>query len=107
MSGIRTYQSLRKLVTRLRDDLNNAELVLLYAYNRTGKTRLSMEFKDVGKRQNNGAADTLYFNAYTGDLFRLLIYDFVTTFQFALPEMPANAPAAAHRSDNYKPALAP
>lgn len=73
MSGIRTYQSLRNLVTRLRDDLNNptkqTELVLLYAYNRTGKTRLSMEFKDEGKRRNNGTSDTLYFNAYTEDLF--------------------------------------
>ncbi|MES2467440.1 MAG: AAA family ATPase [Verrucomicrobiota bacterium] len=73
MSGIRTYQSLRNLVRRLRDDLNNptkpTQLVLLYAYNRTGKTRLSMEFKDEGKRKNNGNADTLYFNAYTEDLF--------------------------------------
>lgn len=73
MSGIRTYKSLRNLVTRLRDDLNNptkpTHLVLLYAYNRTGKTRLSMEFKDAGKRKNNGNADTLYFNAYTEDLF--------------------------------------
>lgn len=73
MSGIRTYKSLRTLVTRLRDDLNNpmkaTHLVLLYAYNRTGKTRLSMEFKDAGKRKNNGNADTLYFNAYTEDLF--------------------------------------
>jgi hypothetical protein len=73
MSGVRTYQSLRNLVTRLRDDLNNptkpTQLVLVYAYNRTGKTRLSMEFKDVGKRKNNGNADTLYFNAYTEDLF--------------------------------------
>ena len=73
MSGIRTYQSLRNLAERLRDDLNNptklTELVLLYAYNRTGKTRLSMEFKDAGKRRNNGTSDTLYFNAYTEDLF--------------------------------------
>lgn len=69
MSGIRTYQSLRTLVTRLRDDLKNAQLVLLYAYNRTGKTRLSMEFKDVGKHKNAGNPDTLYFNAYTEDLF--------------------------------------
>jgi len=53
--------------------LNNptkpTHLVLLYAYNRTGKTRLSMEFKDAGKRKNKGNADTLYFNAYTEDLF--------------------------------------
>jgi hypothetical protein len=86
MSGIRTYQSLRTLVTRLRDDLNQRETesqkkvvskpattVLLYAYNRTGKTRLSMEFKNEGKRKKkknpNGTPDTLYFNAYTEDLF--------------------------------------
>jgi hypothetical protein len=73
MSGIRTYQSLCNLAERLRDDLNNptklTELVLLYAYNRTGKTRLSMEFKDAGKRRNKGTSDTLYFNAYTEDLF--------------------------------------
>lgn len=73
MSGTRTYQNLAKLVTRLRDDLNAAELVLLYAYNRTGKTRLSMEFKDAGKRKTKknpkGTPDTLYFNAFTEDLF--------------------------------------
>lgn len=69
MTGIRTYQNLSGLVTRLRDDLNNKELVLLYAYNRTGKTRLSMDFKDRGKRNNNGIPDTLYFNAFTEDLF--------------------------------------
>ncbi len=69
MSGIRTYQNLDKLVIRLRDDLNDKELVLLYAYNRTGKTRLSMDFKDRGKRRNSGQPDTLYFNAFTEDLF--------------------------------------
>jgi len=41
--------------------------------NRTGKTRVAMEFKDFGKRKNRknpqGVADTLYFNAYTEDLF--------------------------------------
>lgn len=71
------YKNLRTLVARLRDDLNNptgpASLVLIYAYNRTGKTRLSMEFKDAGKRKNKknptGTPDTLYFNAFTEDLF--------------------------------------
>ena len=74
---IHRLSDLRKLGTRLRDDLNNptkpTQLVLLYAYNRTGKTRLSMEFKDAGKRKTKknlqGHADTLYFNAYTEDLF--------------------------------------
>ncbi len=73
MSDIHTYNSLRALVTRLRDDLNDADLVLLFAYNRTGKTRLSMEFKDAGKRKTrknpSAVADTLYFNAFTEDLF--------------------------------------
>lgn len=74
MNGIRTYKDLGKLVTRLRDDLNDSDLVLLYAYNRTGKTRLSMAFKDAGKRKHKtknptGTPDTLYFNAFTEDLF--------------------------------------
>ncbi|KAB2766085.1 AAA family ATPase [Brucella anthropi] len=72
-----TYKNLKSLVTRLRDDLDNptgpASLVLIYAYNRTGKTRLSMEFKDAGKRKSKknptGTPDTLYFNAFTEDLF--------------------------------------
>lgn len=72
-----TYKNLKTLVVRLRDDLNNptkpTALVLIYAYNRTGKTRLSMEFKDAGKRKNKknptGTPDTLYFNAFTEDLF--------------------------------------
>jgi wobble nucleotide-excising tRNase len=68
---LRTYRSIRRLTQRLRDDLNggNQDFVLLYAYNGTGKTRLSMEFKDAGKRKNKDKLDTLYFNAYTEDLF--------------------------------------
>ena len=64
MSGtprIRQYGSLRTLAQRLRNDVNDFDCVLLYAYNRTGKTRLSMEFKDQGKRKGKGTPDTLYF----------------------------------------------
>ena len=56
------------VVTRLRDDLRTSDSILLYAFNRTGKTRLSMTFKDNGKKDPNGP-DTLYFNAFTEDLF--------------------------------------
>lgn len=66
---IHTYKTVRGLINRLRDDLNNKDFVLLYAYNGTGKTRISMEFKERGKRQRGIARDTLYFNAYTEDLF--------------------------------------
>ncbi|MGE3802537.1 MAG: anticodon nuclease, partial [Candidatus Kapaibacterium sp.] len=66
-------KSLSRLATKLRSDLTDIHALLLYAYNRTGKTRLSMEFKDQGKRkgkQKGGEkSDTLYFNAYTEDLF--------------------------------------
>lgn len=43
------------------------KFILLYAYNGTGKTRLSTAFKDIAKQA--GQADTLYFNAFTEDLF--------------------------------------
>lgn len=70
---INRYVNLKTLARKLRDDLGGVDLLLTYAYNRTGKTRLAMEFKDQGKRKtkNNplGIADTLYFNAYTEDLF--------------------------------------
>jgi len=65
------FASFDRLVARLRDDFHSGghDFVLLYAYNGIGKTRLSMEFKTAGKAQNGGAPDTLYFNAYTEDLF--------------------------------------
>ena len=73
MSRIYTYKSLPKLVIRLRSDLKDLNHVLLFAYNGTGKTRLSMAFKDAGKKKNRnnpeGKPDTLYFNAFTEDLF--------------------------------------
>ena len=68
-SKIYKYETLNRLVERLRDDLNNQDFVLLYAYNGTGKTRISMEFKERGKRKRGIERDTLYFNAYTEDLF--------------------------------------
>lgn len=66
---VRQYQSLRNLVNKLRSDMQGVHCILIYAYNRTGKTRLSMAFKERGKQRNNGSADTLYFNAFTEDLF--------------------------------------
>lgn len=65
------YKTLRPLVFRLRDDFKSGgkDFVLLFAYNGTGKTRLSMAFKDAGKKKKGVARDTLYFNAYTEDLF--------------------------------------
>jgi wobble nucleotide-excising tRNase len=64
-SILHPFQNLKEVVFYLRG--LDKKYVLLYAYNGTGKTRLSMEFKEAGKV--NGEPDTLYFNAFTEDLF--------------------------------------
>lgn len=66
-SGLATITDLHAVATRLREKLEEKKYILLFAYNGTGKTRLSMEFKNL--RKNGGKPDTLYFNAYTEDLF--------------------------------------
>lgn len=62
------FDSLELLATHLRERLEQKKYILLFAYNGTGKTRLSMAFKEQGK-QGDGTRDTLYFNAFTEDLF--------------------------------------
>lgn len=63
------YKTFNGLVSKFRDELRESDFLLLFAHNGVGKTRSSMEFKDKGKRINDGAGDTLYFNAFTEDLF--------------------------------------
>ena len=73
MRSPRTFADLPALATHLRTVLDGSEaepgkrFVLLYAHNGVGKTRLSMAFKDLGRQGDE--RDTLYFNAYTEDLF--------------------------------------
>lgn len=54
-------------------DEERKKYILLFAYNGTGKTRLSAEFKALGQTLNEETgeknADTLYYNAFTEDLF--------------------------------------
>jgi len=66
---IQKYLTLTRLVDRFKDDLSSQDFVLLYAYNGTGKTRISMAFKDRSRKKKKDIRDTLYFNAYTEDLF--------------------------------------
>lgn len=76
--GLATFANLIAVATHQRNVLVNGlpqknkpnrkiHYILLFAYNGTGKTRLSMEFKNLGKIGD--ARDTLYFNAFTEDLF--------------------------------------
>jgi len=70
-TDLTSFESLKSLATHLRDTLANKKFILLFAYNGTGKTRLSTAFKDLGKRNigEETTADTLYYNAFTEDLF--------------------------------------
>ncbi|MBT2653234.1 AAA family ATPase [Oceanobacillus sp. ISL-73] len=67
------FSDLDALATHFRGILENKKYVLLFAYNGTGKTRLSCAFKDLGKRpipdSEEKSTDTLYYNAFTEDLF--------------------------------------
>lgn len=65
----RQFNGLPELAKYLRVEMGkpNTKFILLYAYNGTGKTRLSHAFKDLGKQGDD--RDTLYFNAFTEDLF--------------------------------------
>ena len=66
-----TFSELSELVEYIRRSPKKHHLI--YAYNGTGKTRLSMEFRQAGKVLNQEGnvtrRDTLYFNAFTEDLF--------------------------------------
>ena len=73
MSDTKPFTGLVTLAEYLRQELENKKFILLYAYNGTGKTRLSTAFKNLGKAVNTHdeteQGDTLYFNAFTEDLF--------------------------------------
>jgi hypothetical protein len=78
MNAIENFATLSELAKHFRKDLTGdhrreKDLVLFFAHNRTGKTRLSMEFKQIGKVYDDEGnlvdRDTLYFNAFTEDLF--------------------------------------
>ena len=68
-NNIQTFTDLDALAKYLRKQMRERKkkAILIFAYNGTGKTRLSMAFKDLGKHGDQ--RDTLYFNAFTEDLF--------------------------------------
>ena len=73
MSDAITFADLNTLAAHLRQELENKKFILLYAYNGTGKTRLSTVFKGLGESVTTAGEidkrDTLYFNAFIEDLF--------------------------------------
>ena len=66
--------SLREIAEQLRNF--NKKVQLIYAFNGSGKTRLSREFKELiaqenvnGENTDEGDVKILYYNAFTEDLF--------------------------------------
>lgn len=67
-------QTLKDIAQKLKD--TNKKVQLIYAFNGTGKTRLSREFKELiaskdteAEEQEDVKAKILYYNAFTEDLF--------------------------------------
>ena len=49
---------------------NQENIILMYAFNATGKTRLSVAYKDYSKSENDGNHAGVYYNAFSEDLFQ-------------------------------------
>jgi len=56
-----------EIAQQLKDNKEN--IILIYAFNATGKTRLSVEYKNLTKDQDTGGHAGVYYNAYSEDLF--------------------------------------
>ena len=66
------YKTLEKIAEEIKDD--NKKVTLLYAFNATGKTRLSMKLKELVNDkeildEEEQYKKLIYFNAFTEDLF--------------------------------------
>ena len=59
--------TLTEIAQKLKD--NNENIILVYAFNSTGKTQLCVAYKNLTKTANNGSHDGVYYNAFSEDLF--------------------------------------
>ncbi len=59
--------SLKDVAKQINESKEN--IFLIYAFNATGKTRLSVEYKDLTKAKNEGRHVGVYYNAFSEDLF--------------------------------------
>jgi len=58
--------TITEIAEQLKDEKEN--IILIYAFNATGKTRLSVEYKNITKTPD-GKHDGVYYNAFSEDLF--------------------------------------
>lgn len=62
-----SQNEMESLATQLKVLKKN--IILVYAFNGTGKTRLSVAYKNISKAGNSGNHAGVYYNAYSEDLF--------------------------------------
>ncbi len=71
--GYNQFEAIKDIAEYFRMLLDEKKHIILFAYNGTGKTRLSVEFKSLGQQlmgdTGEKTSDTLYYNAFTEDLF--------------------------------------
>lgn len=71
--GYNQFDTIQDVAKYFRMLLDEKKYIILFAYNGTGKTRLSVEFKSLGQQligdTGEKTSDTLYYNAFTEDLF--------------------------------------
>ena len=60
--------TLTEIAQQLKDNKEN--IVLVYAFNSVGKTRLCVEYKNITKNPEDGKNTGVYYNAYSEDLFK-------------------------------------
>lgn len=58
-------------INEIAEQLKNVDEYIrcVYAFNSSGKTRLSVAYKDITKAENDGKHADVYYNAYSEDLF--------------------------------------
>ncbi|MVZ61963.1 AAA family ATPase [Sphingobacterium humi] len=59
--------TVNEIAQKLKDLKEN--IILIYAFNATGKTRLSVEYKNITKKPDDGKHIGVYYNAFSEDLF--------------------------------------
>jgi hypothetical protein len=59
--------TLTEIAQQLKD--NNENIILIYAFNSTGKTQLCVAYKNLTKAANSGNHTGVYYNAFSEDLF--------------------------------------
>lgn len=59
--------SIAAIAQELKD--TEEKIIIVYAFNATGKTRLSVEYKNITKNPDDGSHTGVYYNAFSEDLF--------------------------------------